>query len=126
MVVWKVLGTRELLRRERELELRQPQVEREHVQARQQVERWQPGVLSRNYRSSPREIGITYLTGSFDSRPFFHPPIMRPSSLIFSEIRIYFLLSRAFISHETWRKNFRMSIFLIAKRMVGNLSILLS
>ena len=108
------------MRGERELERRQPQVEREHVQARrQQVERWQSGVLSRNYRSSPLASGWR----SFDSKPFFQPPTIRPISSVFSDISRYFLLSKAFNSQETCRKNLRTSIFFIIKSMVDNFSL---
>lgn len=114
-----ILDTRELLCREREPERRWPQVERQHVEARrQQVERWQPGVLSRNYQSSPQY----HVWGVFDSNPFFQPPIMRPNSFIFSDIAIYFLLSKARSSHETRRKNFKISVFFIAESIVGNFS----
>ncbi len=122
MVALTILDTRDFLRCERELERQQPRVEREHVESRRQsVECWQPCVLSRNYRSSPSyDFG-----GVFDSKPFFQPPTIRPSSSTFSEIRANFLLSRACSSHETRKKNFRISIFFTAKRIIGSFSFLL-
>lgn len=44
----------------------------------------------------------------------YQPPSILPTSLIFSETRINFLLSRAFISHATCRKNFSKSSFITA------------
>ena len=66
-----------------------------------------------------------YAWGVFDSNPFFQPPTMRPSSSTFSEMRIYFLLSKALNSQETSKKNFNTSVFLMAMSMVGNFSLLL-
>ena len=59
----------------------------------------------RNSLYSPPKAGF-YLLNCL-----FQPPIILPTSINLSESSINFLLSSAFISHATCKKNLRMSIF---------------
>ncbi len=62
-----------------------------------------------------------YYIGVLVSSCFFHPPTIRPSSWVCSENKMYFLLSRARISQAIRRRNFKISVFLIAVSIVGSL-----
>lgn len=75
--------------------------------------------------SLPQSIKVLlryHAGGVFDSKPFFQPPTIRPTSSTFSEMRMYFLLSKACNSQETRRKNLRRSIFLTTWIIVGSFS----
>lgn len=78
-------------------------------------------VFSGNSQRSP----TLYKAGVFDSMPFFHPPIMRPSSCISSEMAANFLISSARVSHAIRSMNFNTSVFFSAAIIVGSFSALL-
>jgi hypothetical protein len=79
----------------------------------------------RVFSGNSHEFSPDQRGGVFVSSPFFHPPIMRPISSVFSESTAYLLFSNAPISHATLKKNFNTSIRRIAMRTVGNFSVLL-
>lgn len=65
---------------------------------------------------------ITHQCVIFVSKPFFHPPIIFPSSCRCSGRVMYFWLSRSLTSHEIIRKNFNASSRRIVFESVGILS----
>ena len=75
-------------------------------------------------RSNPFHFSPVVRFGEFcfTSCPF-HPPSIRPTSSIFSDKAMYFLLSRDFVSHSTSRRIFAVSSFLIANFTYGSFSV---
>lgn len=71
-------------------------------------------LLSRYFLCSPGTPGVYFVICRSQ------PPSIRPISSSFSEMRIYFLLSNAFISQATWKKNLSKSNLTVAFRMYGD------
>ncbi len=83
---------------------RQAEREREPVRQRQRLEcrERQPCGGSETYFSPA-------LAGVFVSKPFLHPPSIRPISSVFSEMATYFSVGMSLLSQPSWRKNFSVS-----------------
>jgi hypothetical protein len=60
-------------------------------------------------------FSFVYFEGVLFSKPFFQPPSMRPTSFKFSDKVAYFMSVKHLFSQASWRKNLRLSSFIIAK-----------
>lgn len=76
--------------------------------------RWNAG--NRVFSPETTKFSRRYLAGVFVSSPFFHPPIIRPSSCICSEMAAYFFVSSDLLSQSTRSSSFIASNFRIAIR----------